>query len=200
MSPNSSGRDACSQTKGSWRIETCCKQNPGSHPRGGVRGLACIATPSSANLSGDTKQTWRMGKRLLPGLRSPPPLLHCAGSQNQTWSSVPGLELPATRSSGSLHHLLSPCAGFPHQIRSCLSFELPSPSYQALRGQFLPTLVSQSSGLMAVSASVTTYPKQGHRKGTGNCEYVTPNIPIWGGGAQGEQVEAGSCMLLRMAW
>lgn len=62
--PNNSGRDVCSQTG----IETCRKQNPGGHPRGGVRGLESIGTPSSAPLSGDTQPMWRMEEEGSPRL------------------------------------------------------------------------------------------------------------------------------------
>lgn len=64
MNSNDCGSDACSQT----RTETCRKQNPGGHLRGGVRGLESIVTPSSATLSGDTQQTWRMEEEGSPRL------------------------------------------------------------------------------------------------------------------------------------
>lgn len=63
VNQNDSGRNACNQT----RIETCRKQNPGGHPRGGVRALVGIVTPS-ATLSGDTQQTWRVEEEGSPRL------------------------------------------------------------------------------------------------------------------------------------
>lgn len=38
------------------------------HPRGGVRGLESIGTPSSAPLSGDTQPMWRMEEEGSPRL------------------------------------------------------------------------------------------------------------------------------------
>lgn len=61
MNQNDSGRNACNQT----RIETCRKQNPGGHPRGGVRALV---TPSSETLRGETQQTWRVEEEGSPRL------------------------------------------------------------------------------------------------------------------------------------